>query len=66
MEFTVEQRRAMILANNATLQKCTKCGSLYAPTQPVRTCRRCTPPLAHNGRTRPQVRHNFVRPKITA
>lgn len=63
MEFTVEQRRAMILANQATLQKCIKCGSLYTPSQPVRTCRKCTPASALTGRRRPQVQHKFIRPK---
>jgi len=64
MEFTAEQRRAMILSNQASLQKCQRCGSLYTPTQLVRTCRKCTPVSA--GRPRPQVQYNFVRPKISA
>jgi len=64
MEFTLEQRRAMILANNATLQKCVKCGSLYTPTQPVRTCHKCTSSLVRSGRLRPQTNYRFVRPKI--
>jgi ribosomal protein L37AE/L43A len=66
MEFTVEQRRAMILANQASLQKCNRCGALYTPTQPIRTCRKCTPAVARTGRYRPQVQYNFVRPKLSA